>query len=877
MTGKPDKMRIVAETLAGLVSTGAAVTATAMGANPLVATFGKGILDGIFKYLVAKLPTESDPKVVLARIRDERTANTIETIRDALIEAMELKPEFKEPIEKLADAVQSGEDGRDEARFQEALLKLFTTVTEITATLKEVKEDTGVIREDTTALRSDMQEVKTALGIGADVSGKSVAGHQFLKVQVDSLSSQLHEVLDAEGKRHWEQISTAMAERSWRQAFDLAATMEKWLDEQGNRISAEVKVQGLLTLADVAVIRDSGFPFEDKQDVSEASRLLTKAEATASSDLAEETANRLLRVRAKLAYIEGDRREAQNILDSLSDPGAISLKLGMMEEEERWSEASDFAANQNEPHKKWAASALVAHVKADHIDRAQAILEWAKGQEVLTRKSCALAFVKTRYTDIIGEGMGISLQSLTDTDRKVLKDIQTILVEAFAGAFAAGPSSGIDAEALEMAILLGHVLHEFQACQDAADQLVKWEPVMPEMGRAVLRGDIAKVNGLADRFLNEHGNTFLTQMMAAMLLVEVEGDAARALDLLFPILGSTDIHQRQEIATTVLIGAQYCDMDTVRKAHQRVSDALGDEHRLAVMLRAVLLAKEGSLSEARSTIEPLADDDDHIWLQLSASFATQQNAWVDAAQLLHRIGDLTGHVEAYRHEAEAWYRAERIDKCVEPLEKAHQLLPEDGAIVRNLASAYHLSGRFADAARTYETVWQTQERTQALAVNYSNALVLTGKVPEAIGILQTYLLEAANRAELMPLLGCAHLLHTQGDAKSALEVLLPHWDRFDADHRYLMAVMQLGYASGREEDAHKAFEKLVGMLNQGTLPKGVLAKYTIDDMLAMHEQWNERRKHVDGFYLSGRLPWLIASNWIQPSNHCRPTTAISHG
>jgi len=49
MASKPDKIRIVAETLAGLVSTGAAVTATAMGANQLVVTFGKGILDGIFK------------------------------------------------------------------------------------------------------------------------------------------------------------------------------------------------------------------------------------------------------------------------------------------------------------------------------------------------------------------------------------------------------------------------------------------------------------------------------------------------------------------------------------------------------------------------------------------------------------------------------------------------------------------------------------------------------------------------------------------------------------------------------------------------------------------------------------------------------------
>ena len=276
-----------------------------------------------------------------------------------------------------------------------------------------------------------MQEVKTALGIGANVSGRSAAGHQLLKLQVDSLSAQLRCVLDDEGKRRWEMISTAMAEHSWQQALALSTEMEQWLEDQGDKISAAVKIQGLLTLADVAIIRDSGFPFEDHQDTTNASRLLRKAEAAAAAtpDIDEETASRLLRVRAKVTYIQGDPDTARSILSGLSDPGTISLVLGMMAEEGAWAEASDLAFAQEEPHKKWAASAVVAHVKAEHPERAEMVVDWATGQEPLTKKSCTLALVKTKYANVVGDGTGISLQSLGEADRDILKGLQSVLAD----------------------------------------------------------------------------------------------------------------------------------------------------------------------------------------------------------------------------------------------------------------------------------------------------------------------------------------------------------------------------------------------------------------------------------------------------------------
>ena len=101
MPNEPDPVPIAAEALAGMLTAGGTVVATAAGAPVILVGMGAAVVNGVFKYLIAHMPGRPDPKDILRRIRDDRTAHTVETIRDALVEAMGLKPEFTEPIEEL--------------------------------------------------------------------------------------------------------------------------------------------------------------------------------------------------------------------------------------------------------------------------------------------------------------------------------------------------------------------------------------------------------------------------------------------------------------------------------------------------------------------------------------------------------------------------------------------------------------------------------------------------------------------------------------------------------------------------------------------------------------------------------------------------------
>ena len=146
MAKKPDTTRLVAETLvATLTVGGGAAVVSAAGAPVVLVGMGGAIVNGLFKILFAAMLGKPDPHQILTRIRSDRTAHTVETLRDAFVEAMELKPEFKEPIEELADAAEAGADGRDEERFRAAIGKLCDVVMQASANLGEIKADTAHI------------------------------------------------------------------------------------------------------------------------------------------------------------------------------------------------------------------------------------------------------------------------------------------------------------------------------------------------------------------------------------------------------------------------------------------------------------------------------------------------------------------------------------------------------------------------------------------------------------------------------------------------------------------------------------------------------------------------------------------------------------
>ena len=90
MPSKPDPAPIAAEALAGMLVGGGTAAATAAGAPVVLVGMVAAAVNGIFKYLIARMSDGPDPKHILERIRDERTAHTVATIRDALVEAMGL-------------------------------------------------------------------------------------------------------------------------------------------------------------------------------------------------------------------------------------------------------------------------------------------------------------------------------------------------------------------------------------------------------------------------------------------------------------------------------------------------------------------------------------------------------------------------------------------------------------------------------------------------------------------------------------------------------------------------------------------------------------------------------------------------------------------
>ncbi len=868
MGSKSDKTRIAADTLANLLTTGGAAAATVAGVPVVPAALAKLVVDGLYKLIIADITQRADSTETVARVQADRTARTIETIRDALIEATGLKPELATLIDEFVDAI----EGKDEERLRQALLNLCGHVTEITAKLDDIAADTEMIKETTALIpeiHREVKAIKSAVLPRGSSQASSYAVQRHVDTRVETLSAEVRSLRDEQGQQKWEELNTALAERSFERTIDLARDLETWLDEQGDKVSVSTKGQALLTLADVAVIRDSGFPYDIHTDTSDAWRLLNKAESVFAGSLSDNEAQRMLCVRAKLLYLDDKHEDASRLLGDETASRILALRIAFLMDQERWGDASDLAEQQDSPDKKWADDAIVAAIQAGYDDRAERLLQWSGTQESTVEKVCVVAFVRTSFSKITGNGSSAFLMEMDAATRRQLLDLHEMLGGAFAAPLRDAPKSGVEAEALELVILIGHVLRDRDTCQNAADQLTKWKPAYPELGRAVLRGDVAPIDGLADRYLDESSDALTFQLLAAMLLIEVEHDASRAMSLLRPLLVQIeDDDQREEIGKSMVIAGQYCDEPLANEAVTDLESSFGADHRFPAMLRAMILAKKSSFLDAEAELARVEDDKDYLWLQLSAGIAMQREQWSTAARTYGKLGELVGRAHAFQNEAYAWHQADDNDNEVAALEKAFRLAPDSNSTVRNLAAAYHRADRYSDAAKQYRVLWQQESKTKELAINYASCLALDGDVTGAIAVLADHLLASEKGIAIEPLLMHAQLLHSRGKPADALESLLPHWDTFSEDYRYLLQILQLGHAADREEHASKAMQGLISQLDQGTLPDGVLTRFQLDDVLEMQEGWQQNKTFITQQYVSGRLPWIIASRWTHPSHHC---------
>jgi Flp pilus assembly protein TadD len=891
MESKPDKTRIIAEELFSLTAAGGAAVATGLGLPAVAIALANAIIDCIFKITIADASRQPDAATAIARIRQQQAAASIDIFRDSLIQAAGLKPEFNDALEELADAVASRQDHRDDERYKEALLKLFSVVMGATSKLDDIKGDTVAIRQDVAAMREDFATLKSELlpnnEFRSSAISQSASPAQLiqLEIRVETLSAELRAQLDVQGNAKWDELNTALTQHTWDRLFGLANDLEQWLDIQGDRISPAIKGQALLSLADIALLRDSGFPFEARDDTKEAWRKLEKAEVAFGFNPSSEDAQRLLRARAKFTFVDGKRDEALKLLESTFGPSTVTLKIAFLQENNQCAEASDLAEMQSLPDKKWADEAITAHLRARQPNRAKTLLEWAKTQEQIVHQKCALAFIRTIYSEIARDGRQHAPIRIQDTNQNRLDELNNELIAAFASSLRDGPKSGIEAEALEMAMLIGHVRRDKRICRQAGEHLASWSPLSPELGRAILRRDIPPIKGLADRFIKDHPTIFDFQMIAAMLLVEIEGDAKRGMQLLRPmLLANGNAERKEEIGKAITVTGQYCDEETTAEALSELEGAFGASHAIPTMLRALRQAQKGNLLAAEAELAKVADDDNYLWLQHSAAISFLKKDWLAAARTCHRIAELTDHAEVYQKEAYARQRAGDIAGEIAALEHARRLITDDMSVVGDLANAYHQIGKYGDAANQLQVLWQSVSHTKALTLNYANCLALDGKVADAIRILEEHIAGEKDKAQIEPVLMYAQLLESQGKLRKAFDALLPCWDNLSNDHRYLMAVMHLGHANNEENEANRALQLLIRMLDAGALPKGLLQRFTLDELKEMSRGQNEQRKKINAEYLAGRLPWLLTSMWAYRSSHSvlawrlrtQPLTQVDH-
>ena len=888
MSSKEDKTRLATKLLVRTATAAGAVGAAALGVPVWLCAVAKSVLDWTHDVVVSASTSRPELETIVTRIRAERAAHKIDLIEDVLTTWAGLKPEYSSALDELADAVSDADGAVEDERFVAALLRLFGLADQSRYLFCSIKEDTAAIRQETADLKAGQDRIEVSLeeirsGAHAvpsdtDRTGATAASAatpalmQVQQHQIAALSAENRKLLDQDGKRRWDAVDEAVRWQEWDEAVRLAEELETWLNSQGSKVSEDVRAEAVLLLADVAVIRGLS-EGQGPSGTSEARACLEKALGILGTQPKPELAERAVRVRAKLDFMDGKQDDALESLAELDSPGAISSRLAMLIDLGRHEEASSLV--QGKPvHRRWADSAITAHLRSGNREEADRALTWAKdGQDRTTLSRCALAYAGETYSAVVARrqhhasvaAAGPTADERADLER-ALSEVSFVIEDPLESGSA---PTALQKQGLHLALLAHRALGNRPECKAAADALLRAEPADLEVARVVLWRFVPCPNGFTDRLLAEHPTCLDAHLLAASIDVEVLGQPERALRQL---LGAQDLAvseaEKVELSKCVILAAQGCDEQLAESALGLVQEALGGGHEVTQFFRAHLALRQKNVKEAAKIQEATRDEGNPIWLQLAAAVAVAQGDWAQAADWFERAAYLTGHPDLFDQAAHSLYRAGDVesnaDRIAKNLAATIRLDPSNEAALRNLARLRHSKGDFRSAAGHYHELLTRRPDDVTVAMDLARNLALAGEREAACDVLQSFC--ARDEAPLEPVLMRAHLLRTLGKPKSALASLGPHKARFGNDHRFLLALLQLGYAAEEESEANEALARLVEMRREGTIGDEVLQPGNIDDLLEYARKRQLKAEEIADAYAAGRMPWLLVSKWFGPSN-----------
>jgi len=864
--------------------------------DPVLPSFGSWLLTKGFDLVVSKLRSAKGPADILVSAIDEAVRSdpkladlcddpprlakeAARRITDDEAQRLWLDNEYEELIELLRARkllVLPGYRGSDSdlpslwrCALQAAVNRLYELVNGNDQLWRDFQSFAlraifSVVKDTQTSVAGLSGPFRQALAEGgahgAPAPFGSIHAPQLVQDQVEVLTEELRDSLEALGAKTLAEVDSAILEFNWDKARLLFADFQERISQPGSAASRRLRGEVLVRLADMAL------RYEDEGDkptcLREGRRYYREALKVFGNDLSGSDAERLERLAAKLEFLEGKPEDALRRLTHLESPEGIGLRLRILLSLDRVDPAVELIVARP-LHERWCDSAVSAYIRAGRTPDADAAVEWSRDKDaVIFQRSCLAHAWESFHMVFEGEehGKPIVKSSLSDQHRSQLTTVLELLSPVVAGAIDQGRhETGLQVAALELELTVCHLLGDQDRLGKAAAVLQSAKPVSLELARAAVREDIDCPADLPERLRRERPGSFDAQCLAARVQADLLHQSREALEALCSASGSAVVAgHHEDLVGLAYETAQKCGPEEVSRVVTLARDLLGQQHRLCRLIQCAELLRAGDTSRAGELLDPLFESSDPFCLQIRAALEERIGNWPEAVKWRQKACDLAPGPYTYRDLARAAHRARRLPLAAEALETLVDMQPRDFSARSNLAHVLADLGHFRRAGIQFEAVAQADPGDRITLTNAARCYALGMDFENAVRVLEARLVNGAPDLELV--LMEAHVHRVDGHPDRACDCLERFRSQFWNEPSFVFQYMTVCHAAGRELQGAEAFRQILSLQRKGVVDQESVRSFSVSQAGEVFKSIAERHRRLNAAYLRGQAPWVFIAS-----------------
>jgi tetratricopeptide (TPR) repeat protein len=559
-------------------------------------------------------------------------------------------------------------------------------------------------------------------------------------------------------------------------------------------------------------------------------------------------------------YFEGDSSKALERLADKTDPQSIRSKLAILIRLNRFRDAVD-SINNLPPHEKWCDLAVTAFVGHDERQKALHLVNWAgELPDPVFRRKCLLAYADSALVRALKQrepGSHVHPGTISREERSNLQDaekhlrplLQTIISEGRV-------NSPFDEITVIQGLKLYYLMADWEHLKELVPLLAKRRPVPIEFARMFLWHGIAPSDEIVRTLRADHPNAFEPRLIAALIEGERLEHPQNGFDAALTLIPLAQSNGERERLYFALLGmSQSLNGECVAKLREIAPQLLQHDPRLLSLAQAGLALKVADLEMAEQALNAAKNEGDVRWLQMRAAFLVQSGNIDSAIDTFKKAAAIAQHPDLFQVIAELAYGQSRFSDVKHALQQALLIDPRNLTARKNLASLQAQLDEFADAAEQFRILCEQFPEQQIFWLNRAICLARSNAFDDSLLAYDRAC--AFEKPPLEAIAGRAELLRAQGRCEDGFESLASFKEPYWSDYRFLLGYMELGYAAGKDDEAHQAFQRLRELRSESKVPDETMKEWSLEQLVELMGEDHKRHTAVHKDLLQGKMSWLL--------------------